>query len=186
VLFCYAFGKAQRIQAGLAQADALDTGPLVLHGAIPPLNDAYRAAGVMLPHGRRVTDVDAPSLRRALVLAPPSAAASPWLRRFGDISDAFASGWMLVRGARRRRGVDRGFVLSDHADWAGLNAAIEATGAERVIVTHGQVPIIVRWLAERGLRAQAFETEFDDDGEQEPMPVPDAAPAPMSGVDAVD
>src|SRR3954467_1445760 len=103
VLFCYAFGKAQRIEAGLAAAGALDTGPLVQHGAIPPLDDAYRAAGVMLPKGQHVTDVDAASLRRALVLAPPSAAASPWLRRFGDIGDGFASGWMLLRGARRRR-----------------------------------------------------------------------------------
>ena len=171
VLFCYAFGKAQRIEAGLAGAGALDTGPLVLHGAIPPLDAAYRAAGVMLPHGRHVSDVDAVSLRRALVLAPPSAAASPWLRRFGDIGDGFASGWMQLRGARRRRGVDRGFVLSDHADWPGLNTAIDATGAHRIIVTHGQVPIIVRWLNERGLQAQAFETEFDDEGENDAAPV---------------
>jgi putative mRNA 3-end processing factor len=172
VLFCYAFGKAQRIEAHLASAGALDTGPLVLHGAIEPLNRAYRASGVMLPQGQRVTDVDPVSLRRALVLAPPSAAGSPWLRRFGDISDGFASGWMQLRGARRRRALDRGFVLSDHADWPGLNTAIAATGASRVIVTHGQVSNMVRWLNERGLRAQAFETEFDDDGENESTPLP--------------
>ena len=76
-----------------------------------------------------------------------------------------------MRGARRRRGVDRGFVLSDHADWPGLNTAIDATGAHRIIVTHGQVPIIVRWLNERGLQAQAFETEFDDEGENDAAPV---------------
>jgi putative mRNA 3-end processing factor len=111
-------------------------------------------------------------MKRALVLAPPSAAGSTWTRRLGDYSDAFASGWMLLRGARRRRGVDRGFVLSDHADWPGLNAAIDATGAHRIIVTHGQVPIIVRWLSERGLQAQAFETEFDDEGENDPAPMP--------------
>ncbi len=169
VLFCYAFGKAQRILAGLAEARALDAGPLVFHGAIEPLNRAYRATGVMLPPGRRVTEVDTDALRRALVLAPPSAAGSPWLRRFGDLSDGFASGWMQLRGARRRRGVDRGFVLSDHADWPGLNAAIDATGASRIIVTHGQVPIMVRWLGERGLHAQAFETEFDNAGENDAL-----------------
>ena len=198
VLFCYAFGKAQRVLAGLAAAGALDIGTIVLHGAIEPLNRAYRATGVMLPQGHRVTDVDANALRRALVLAPPSAAASPWLRRFGDLSDGFASGWMQLRGTRRRRGVDRGFVLSDHADWAGLNTAIDATGATRVIVTNGQVAVMVRWLIERGLAAQAFETEFDNAGENDvaaaetpdgdPLDAPDAdAPAtavPRGAADA--
>jgi putative mRNA 3-end processing factor len=167
VLYCYAFGKAQRIEAELAAAGVLDTGPLVLHGAIEVLNDAYRASGVMLPAGQRVTDVAKSALRRALVLAPPSAAGTPWLRRFGDLSDGLASGWMQLRGARRRRALDRGFALSDHADWPQLNAAIDATGASRIIVTHGQVPTMVRWLGERGLHAQAFETEFDDAGEDE-------------------
>ena len=165
LLFCYAFGKAQRIEAGLAAAVVLDIGPIVCHGAIEPLNVAYRASGVALPATRAVTEIDAAALRRALVLAPPSAAGTPWLRRFGDFSDAFASGWMQLRGARRRRALDRGFVLSDHADWPGLNAAIEATGASRIIVTHGQVAVMVRWLVERGHDAQAFETEFDDEGE---------------------
>ena len=174
VLFCYAFGKAQRIEAGLDDAGALGTGPLVVHGAIAPLNAAYRASGVMLPRGRHVTEVDAAALRRALVLAPPSAAGTPWLRRFAESSDGFASGWMQLRGARRRRALDRGFVLSDHADWPALNAAIDATGASRVIVTHGQVAVMVRWLAERGLHAQAFETEFDDEGETDTAQPPSA------------
>jgi putative mRNA 3-end processing factor len=97
------------------------------------------------------------------VLAPPSAAGTPWLKRFGEFSDAFASGWMLVRGTRRRRGVDRGFVMSDHADWPGLMSAIKATGAEHIRVTHGSVPVLVRWLTEQGLDAQAFETEYGDE-----------------------
>jgi putative mRNA 3-end processing factor len=157
VLFCYAFGKAQRILAGVDPS----IGPIVCHGAIEPLNRAYRAAGVALPPTRLVTEVaDKASLGRALVLAPPSAGGSTWMRRFPDPSDAFASGWMAVRGARRRRAVDRGFVLSDHADWPGLHAAIGASGAQRVFVTHGYVPVMVRWLAEQGIDAQSFDTEF--------------------------
>jgi putative mRNA 3-end processing factor len=101
-------------------------------------------------------------LRRSLVIAPPSAQRSPWLRRFGDLRDAFASGWMQVRGARRRRAVDRGFVLSDHADWPGLLRAIAATGASRVIVTHGFEGAMVRWLRERGYESGAFATEYGD------------------------
>ena len=162
VLFCYAFGKAQRILAGV---DAT-IGPIVVHGAVEPLNAAYRASGVALPPTQRVSEVtDKSVFRRALVLAPPSAAGSPWMRRFGEYADAFASGWMQLRGARRRRALDRGFVLSDHADWPGLQHAITATGAQRVIVTHGYVPVMVRWLREQGLQAEAFETEYGDEGD---------------------
>ncbi len=163
VLFCYAFGKAQRILAGV---DA-SIGPIVCHGAVEPLNAAYRASGVALPPTLPAVAVtDRSVLGRALVLAPPSAQGTPWLKRFGNYSDAFASGWMQLRGMRRRRALDRGFVLSDHADWPGLQQAIAATGASRVIVTHGYVEVLVRWLNEQGLRAEAFATEYGDDAEQ--------------------
>jgi putative mRNA 3-end processing factor len=167
VLACYSFGKAQRALAGV---DA-SIGPIVVHGAVEPLNEAYRAAGVALPDTLRVTDAkDKADLRRALVVCPPGAAASPWLRRFGDASTAFASGWMQVRGTRRRGGWDRGFALSDHADWPGLLSAIDATGAQRVIVTHGSGPVLARFLAEHGLRAELFETEYGGDAVEADAP----------------
>lgn len=172
MLFCYAFGKAQRILAGIDPS----IGPVLVHGAVEPLNRAYRASGVALPSTRLVSDVtDKNEVKRALVLAPPSAQGTPWLRRFGDYSDAFASGWMQLRGTRRRRALDRGFVLSDHADWPGLMRAIGATGARRVIVTHGNVPVMVRWLREQQLEAEAFETEFGDDTADESAPLADGA-----------
>lgn len=160
VLFGYSFGKAQRLLAGV---DA-SIGPIVVHGAIEALNAAYRAAGVALPSTLLGTEVsDKALLKRALVVAPPSVQGSPWLKRFGDYADAFASGWMQLRGARRRQGLDRGFVLSDHADWPGLQQAIVATGASRVIVTHGYEAVMVRWLAAQGLQAGSFATEYGDD-----------------------
>jgi putative mRNA 3-end processing factor len=160
VLTCYSFGKAQRLLSGVDPSIA----PIIVHGAVEPLNRAYREAGVELPATRMVTELkDKADLRRALVVCPPSAAASPWMRRFGDAQTAFASGWMQVRGNRRRGGYDRGFVLSDHADWPGLLWAIEATGASRVIVTHGSAAIMVRHLRENGWQAEAFETEYGDD-----------------------
>lgn len=160
VLFCYSFGKAQRILAGVDPT----IGSIICHGAVTPLNRIYREAGVPLPETRMVTEIgDKSDLRRALVLAPPSAAGSAWMRRFGEYSDAFASGWMQLRGARRRRAVDRGFVLSDHADWPGLMDAIKATEAQRVIVTHGQIAVMVRWLSQNGLEAGAFQTEYGDE-----------------------
>jgi len=171
VLFAYAFGKAQRILHGI---DA-GIGPLLVHGAVEPLNAVYRAAGVRLPETRYAGEIarNDPLLRQALVIAPPSAGGSTWMRRFGELSDAFASGWMLLRGTRRRRGVDRGFALSDHADWPGLLWAIEQTGAERVMVTHGQVDTLVRYLCEQGLDARAFATEY---GEEEDAPAAEDAP----------
>ena len=171
VVFAYAFGKAQRILAGLDPA----IGPIVCHGAVEPLNKVYRAGGVALPPTQMVRDIHKAALRRALVVAPPSASGSPWMKRFGDYSDAFASGWMLLRGARRRRGVDRGFVLSDHADWPGLMSAIKATEAEQVIVTHGSIPTMVRWLCQNGLDAKGFTTEYGDEEEDESTPPPGAA-----------
>ncbi|MFF3702130.1 MULTISPECIES: ligase-associated DNA damage response exonuclease [Pseudomonas] len=166
VLFCYSFGKAQRILHGLDPS----LGPILVHGAVEPLNRVYREAGVALPATLHASEMDKhdPRMRQALILAPPSAAGSSWMRRFGDYSDAFASGWMRLRGTRRRRGVDRGFVLSDHADWPGLLRAIEQTGAQRVMVTHGSVAVLVRYLCERGLDAQAFVTEYGDEDEGAP------------------
>jgi putative mRNA 3-end processing factor len=166
ILYGYALGKAQRILRGVDPS----IGPIVVHGAVATLNRAYGAAGIALPVARTVHEIDsAAQLRGCLVVAPPSAQRSPWLRRFGAMSDGFASGWMQIRGTRRRRAVDRGFVLSDHADWPGLTRAIRETGASRVIVTHGYEAVMVRWLGEQGLEASAFATEFgdrDDDAAQ--------------------
>jgi putative mRNA 3-end processing factor len=163
VMFCYAFGKAQRILRGLDAA----IGPILVHGAVAPLNDAYERSGVSLPQTVKLTEVSDPTIiRRAMVLAPPSAQGTPWMRRIGEHADAFASGWMLLRGNRRRRGVDRGFVLSDHADWPDLQAAIGATGAQRVIVTHGSVSTMVRWLQDQGLEAGGFVTSYGEEDQE--------------------
>jgi len=177
IVYAYAFGKSQRLLAGLHTLVGESIGPFVCHGAVEALNEAYRAAGVALPPTLRADDpaLDAATRGRALVVAPPSAAGTPWLRRFGNYSDAMASGWMQLRGRRRNRGVDRGFVMSDHADWPGLQRAIAATGAGRVFVTHGSVPVMVRWLREeRGLDAQAFATEYGHEDEGAPTDTPPA------------
>jgi putative mRNA 3-end processing factor len=175
VVYAYSFGKAQRVLAGL---DA-GIGTVIVHGAVATLNDAYRASGVELPPTKSVTDASPEELRRCIVVAPPSTQGSAWLKRFGDFSDAFASGWMQLRGARRRRNVDRGFVLSDHADWPGLLDAIRSTGAPRVIVTHGYVEPLVRYLGEQGWESGAFKTEYGDDEDRK-----DADDAPASAEDA--
>ncbi len=176
LLLGYSFGKAQRLLAGLDPA----IGPIATHGTVVPLNEAYRAAGVALPATETLDDLvaDKTRLKRALVLAPPAVLGSAWARRLGEHSDAFASGWMQLRGARRRQGVDRGFVLSDHADWPGLQRAIAATGAHRVIVTHGYEAVMVRWLQQQGLQAGSFRTEYGDERLVDETEAAGPAPAP--------
>ncbi len=111
-------------------------------------NGIYRGQGIALPAG-----VEGGDLSGALIVAPPMVQGSAWLRQFGKASMAFASGWMRIRGTRRRRSLDRGFVMSDHADWPGVLSAIAESGAENVWVTHGYVGALVRWLEEHGKRA---------------------------------
>ncbi|HET9985183.1 MAG TPA: ligase-associated DNA damage response exonuclease [Longimicrobiales bacterium] len=165
VLFGYALGKAQRLLAGLLDAD---TGPIYAHGAVLRLNRDYVESGVRLPPTSYVGSMPpGHDWGGALVVAPPSAAGSPWVRRFGAASTAFASGWMRIRGMRRRRAVDHGFALSDHVDWPALLEAIDATGADRIWVTHGYREPVVRWLREHGRDAHAVASgwEAGEDGE---------------------
>jgi putative mRNA 3-end processing factor len=157
ILFAYALGKAQRILAGV---DAT-IGPIFTYGAVEHMARVYREAGVRLPPTRAVVEGrKKDEFAGALVVAPPSAEGSTWMRRFPNASRAFASGWMQIRGNRRRRAVDRGFVLSDHADWQGLLDTIAGSGAERVRVTHGFTAEVVRYLVEKGIGASALGSSF--------------------------
>lgn len=158
VLGAYALGKAQRLLAALDP----EQGPILTHGAVEATTEIMRRQGLVLPRTVPVTpELDARAYTGALVLAPPAALGTAWMRRFGPTATGFASGWMALRGVRRRRGTGRGFVMSDHADWAGLNDAIQATGAERVLVTHGYTATFSRWLSEQGYDAAVLETEFE-------------------------
>ena len=163
VLFGYALGKAQRV---LAELRAFTDEEVFVHGAVHPLTELYREAGIEMLPTRRIDLRDRKQdYRGRLIVAPPGASGSAWMRRFKDASTGFCSGWMRVRGNRRRRGYERGFVLSDHADWPGLLRTVEETGATRVLTTHGQSAALVRLLRERGLDAAELETRYSaDDG----------------------
>ncbi len=158
VVFAYAVGKAQRILAGIDSS----IGPIFTHGAVEKMVREYRASGVALPDTTPV--FEAPKKfdwSKALIVAPPSAQGSAWMRRFGKVSTAFASGWMNIRGTRRRKALDRGFVMSDHGDWEELLTAIRATEAEQVWVTHGYIPVLARHLREElGLDGRELRTQY--------------------------
>jgi putative mRNA 3-end processing factor len=163
VLFCYAMGKAQRILAELA---AFTDRPVLVHGAVEGITELYRQKGVvMLP---TVPVAEQPAKRSyagELILAPLSASGSTWMRRFGAYETAFASGWMRVRGTRRRKGYDRGFVLSDHADWPALLRTVEETGARRVLMTHGYADELARYLRERGQDTGVLATGYEGEAD---------------------
>jgi len=170
LLLGYSLGKAQRALSGLDPS----LGPIFEHGAAAPMTEAYRRAGVQLPPTYRVGEASSATVwSKALILAPPSAEGTPWTRRFGEYSNAFLSGWMAIRGTRRRRGVDRGFVMSDHVDWPSLLDAIGATGAERIWATHGYTASLVRYLREKGIHAEELRTAWtgevaEEDGKETP------------------
>jgi putative mRNA 3-end processing factor len=168
VLFCYTIGKSQRL---LAELMRVTDRPVYVHGMMLGMIDAYRDAGVaMLPvapviERARGGRSAARSFAGELVLAPLSARGTPWMRRLGDVSDGFASGLMRVRGVRRQRGFDRGFVLSDHADWPALLQTVTETGATRVLTTHGHAEPLARYLSESGLDTGVIRTAWEQEAE---------------------
>jgi len=169
ILFAYAFGKAQRLLAelaaiGVGQPDGPggEGNEILLHGAVEALMPAYRAAGVPLPPTLPASAIGrGETLAGRLVIAPPSAHRSPWMKRYKLPQTAFVSGWMAVRGARRRRGYGRGFVMSDHADWPGLIQSVKGSGARQVYVTHGNSDGLARYLREvEAISAEPLEGDF--------------------------
>lgn len=167
MVFAYSLGKAQRILSQLDQS----VGPIGVHGAINGLMPMYHEAGIKFPAYEGIDTRDKQQVARfkkgGMIIAPPSANGTPWLAKFGDVSTASASGWMTIRGPKRRANVENGFVLSDHADWKGLHETIQATGATRVGLTHGYISTMVRYLKEQGVDAFPVSTQFQGDAAEE-------------------
>ena len=159
VLFGYSLGKAQRL---IKHLDT-DIGKIYTHGAVENMNEVVRTL-VDLPPTERITrETKKEELKGNMVVAPPSAHGSPWLRKMVPYVTASASGWMTFRGARRRRAIDKGFVLSDHCDWQGLLQSIKETGAHKIICTHGYTDIFSRFLREQGYDARTEQTQYEED-----------------------
>jgi putative mRNA 3-end processing factor len=178
ILLAYSLGKAQRVLAMLDPG----IGPILLHGAVFAMTETYRKAGVSLPPTLHASAENAKAHKgRAIVIAPPGAQAGPWIRKFHPESVAVASGWMQVRGQRRRQSVDRGFVLSDHVDWPSLQSTISETGAQHIIATHGYTAPLVRYLRESGKSAEEFATRFEGD---EGVDIVETAGEAADGADA--
>ena len=157
----YSLGKAQRILQGLDTS----IGSIYTHAAVENVNEVIRDQGIQLQATARISaDTVVKDCIGGIIIAPPSAINSPWLKKFKPLAVGIASGWMTLRGARRRRGAERGFVLSDHVDWKDLNTAVSESGAERVITTHGYASTYARYLREKGIESFDADTEFT--GEQ--------------------
>jgi putative mRNA 3-end processing factor len=164
VLQAYSLGKSQRLLDALRPFD----GRIFAHGAILQIQEALRADGHDFPQAERLTEATPAERRRACIFITPAPVETlKTSRLIGPWRSARCSGWMQVRGNRRREGGDKGFVLSDHADWAGLCAAVKATSAQRVFVTHGFQSVFSRYLNEIGLEAHEVQTGFGSEEETE-------------------
>jgi putative mRNA 3-end processing factor len=165
ILSAYALGKAQRILKNIDSS----IGPIFLHGAIDNITQVIRSQGVVLPETSYAgTDAKKKDYKGALVICPPSAVNSPWMKKFNPYAVGIASGWMNLRGTRRRKNADRGFVLSDHVDWDELNLAVRETGAERIFVTHGYSDAYAQWLRAQGRHASVSKTQYEGDEMESP------------------
>lgn len=159
VLFCYSLGKAQRVLAELA---SITTEKVYLHGAMERITEVYRQNGITLVPTANFADLPPKYEGQTLILAPPSAQRSPWMKRFRNFQTGFASGWMQVRGNRRRRNVEKGFILSDHADWNELVQTAVDSKASRILVTHGQTEVFSKYLKEElKIDAAPLQTLFE-------------------------
>lgn len=160
VISAYSLGKAQRVMTGVDRS----IGPILVHGAVANMNTVLQDCGLELPPWEHITkDTPKERFRNALVITPGSALDTPWMNRMKPYRSAMASGWMQLRGWRRRSNIDRGFVLSDHADWDALLLAVKESGAERVIATHGYTDLFSQYLRSVGMDAAAETTEFGEE-----------------------
>ncbi len=158
VLCGYSLGKAQRILFNVDNS----IGKIFGHGAVTAINEIMINEGAVLPKILKAdSSVNKKDFEGSLIIAPPSAVGSSWLNKFGQYSIGFASGWMNIRGFKRRQSLDAGFALSDHADWTGLNEAVKETGAEKIFVTHGYTSVFVKWLKENGYDAEELYSKFE-------------------------
>jgi putative mRNA 3-end processing factor len=164
VLIAYSLGKAQRV----VQAAAAVSNNIYVHGAIWNIHETLLANSWQLPPVKKVTPaITKEELRNSVIIAPPSAEGTPWMKKFQPYATAICSGWMQVRGNARRRNVDAGFAISDHADWNGLLTAIKATNADKVFVTHGFQSVLTRYLNEQGIAAAEVKTAYGNEEEIE-------------------
>jgi len=157
LLLGYSLGKAQRLLHFLDPS----IGPIYTHSAVGNMTAVFEGTHAFPPYQNLTAETSKKALAGSLILAPPAATEAAWLRKLGDYRSGFASGWMHTRGARRRRAVDQAFVLSDHADWPGLLAAVKATQCENVITTHGYTDLFAQYLREKGWNARTEKTNYE-------------------------
>ncbi|QGZ94576.1 ligase-associated DNA damage response exonuclease [Terricaulis silvestris] len=164
IVGAYALGKAQRVMATL-RACGWDK-PIYVHGALMALTDLYQKLGVELGEIRHVTDAKKSAYEGAIVLCPPGALQTPWVRRFPDPVTSVASGWMRIRARARQQGAELPLVISDHADWGDLRRTIKDTGAGEIWITHGEADALAHWCEGQGLKAKALHlVGYGDEGE---------------------
>ena len=152
VLYAYSLGKAQRILNSLNQ----EQGPIAIHSAIEKMNQIYVNKKRLERNFPVFTNAELDNWNKpGLSIAPPATIDSKWIKKCKKYKEAYISGWMTSKGQARRRNM-RGFPLSDHADWKGLNYAVKKFNPSEVWTMHGSTDIFAKHLNDQGIKATSL------------------------------
>lgn len=148
VISAYSLGKSQRLLKNIDSS----IGKIVVHDSIDETNSIFRNLGFKLPITYKFDEITKEELKNALVITPSFST----LKNLGNKLDGYvmagASGWMQNPWFIPKS-LDKGFVISDHADWNGLVKAVKETEAENIFVVHGFTTYFAKFLNSQGYNA---------------------------------
>ena len=148
ILFCYSLGKAQRLLNEISKTNFKNK--IHTHSSIYKMNNCYKKLGINIIDTKKFDkNKNFEDLKGSLILLPPALNKSSFLKNLKNIQTGFASGWMSIRALRRRSGYDKGFSISDHADWMAILNTIKESEAKNIFFHHGDYETLNRYLKEK-------------------------------------
>lgn len=142
IISAYSLGKSQRI---IKHLDS-EIGKILCHPTTAQNNIALQAAGFNFGNWEIYNPLV--PCKGAAIICPPASITDSFLKKMHPYRSISCSGWMALRGARKWGNLDRGFVLSDHADFKELIIACKESESENIYVTHGYTKTFSQYINE--------------------------------------